>query len=123
MTPTFALDDTISAQIVEHLYKLSQERIILVITHKPNLFPQHATILNFTDLKAKKVNKTSYLCPLSLTLHMVVTVLISLFLFIVIGIFIKKTEIVARGQGAIIPTTYIQLVQVQNTGPVLRKFL
>ncbi len=46
MTPIFALDDTISAQIVEHLYKLSQERIILVITLKPNLFPQHTTILN-----------------------------------------------------------------------------
>nr|WP_275064650.1 ATP-binding cassette domain-containing protein [Bartonella sp. MM73XJBT] len=51
--PTSALDDTVSAQIVEHLYKLSQERIVLVITHKRDLFPQHATILNFTDLEAK----------------------------------------------------------------------
>ncbi|WP_246744112.1 hypothetical protein [Bartonella raoultii] len=51
--PTSALDDTISAQIVEYLYKLSQERIVLVITHKRDLFPQHATILNFTDLEKK----------------------------------------------------------------------
>lgn len=51
--PTSALDDTVSAQIVEHLYKLSQERIVLVITHKSDLFPQHATVLNFTDLEAK----------------------------------------------------------------------
>ncbi|MET3589386.1 ABC-type multidrug transport system fused ATPase/permease subunit [Bartonella silvatica] len=50
---TSALDDTVSAQIVEHLYKLSQEHIVLVITHKRDLFPQNATILNFTDLEAK----------------------------------------------------------------------
>ncbi|UNF45786.1 ATP-binding cassette domain-containing protein [Bartonella krasnovii] len=37
--PTSALDDRVSAQIVEHLYKLSQERIVLVITHKSDLFP------------------------------------------------------------------------------------
>ncbi|WP_375695109.1 peptidase domain-containing ABC transporter [Bartonella sp. AC90GZZY] len=51
--PTSALDDAVSAQIVEHLYKLSQDRIVLVITHKSDLFPQHATVLNFTDLEAK----------------------------------------------------------------------
>lgn len=51
--PTSALDDRVSAQIVEHLYKLSQERIVLVITHKSDLFPKHATVLNFSDLEAK----------------------------------------------------------------------
>ncbi|EJF86780.1 ATP-binding cassette domain-containing protein [Bartonella rattimassiliensis] len=51
--PTSALDDTISAQIIEYLYKLSQDRIVLVITHKHNLFPKHATVLNFSDLEAK----------------------------------------------------------------------
>lgn len=37
--PTSALDDAISTYIVEHLYKLSQDRIVLVITHKRDLFP------------------------------------------------------------------------------------
>ncbi|MET3589385.1 multidrug efflux pump subunit AcrA (membrane-fusion protein) [Bartonella silvatica] len=63
-------------------------------------------------------DKTPHLRPLSLTLHMVIAVLIALFLFIVVGSFITKTEIVARGQGSIIPTTYIQLVQTQNTGRI-----
>lgn len=48
--PTSALDDRVSAQIVEHLYTLSQERIVLVITHKRDLFPKHATLLNFTEM-------------------------------------------------------------------------
>ncbi|WP_273789871.1 hypothetical protein [Bartonella sp. ML70XJBT] len=43
-------------------------------------------------------DKAPHLRPLSPTLHMVVTVLVALFLFIVIGSFITKTEIVARGQ-------------------------
>ncbi|WP_375686386.1 biotin/lipoyl-binding protein [Bartonella sp. AC331YNZD] len=63
-------------------------------------------------------DKAPYLRLLSPTLHMVVAVLIALFLFIVIGSFIAKTEIVARGQGSVIPTTYVQLVQAQNTGRI-----
>ncbi|WP_139412941.1 HlyD family type I secretion periplasmic adaptor subunit [Bartonella mastomydis] len=63
-------------------------------------------------------DKAPHLRPLSPTLHMVVTVLVALFLFIVIGSFITKTEIVARGQGSVIPTSYVQLVQAQNTGRI-----
>nr|WP_275064804.1 ATP-binding cassette domain-containing protein [Bartonella sp. ML70XJBT.G] len=37
--PTSALDDTVSTQIVEHLYKLSQERIVLVIPTNVIFFP------------------------------------------------------------------------------------
>ncbi|WP_281356845.1 ATP-binding cassette domain-containing protein [Bartonella gabonensis] len=51
--PTSALDDRVSPQIVEHLYKLSQDRIVLVITHKSDLFPKRATVLNFFDLEEK----------------------------------------------------------------------
>ncbi|QEE08995.1 HlyD family type I secretion periplasmic adaptor subunit [Bartonella kosoyi] len=64
------------------------------------------------------VDKAPHLRPLSPTLHMVVAVFVALFLFIVIGSFISKTEIVARGQGAVIPTSYVQLVQAQNTGRI-----
>ncbi|WP_156850476.1 HlyD family type I secretion periplasmic adaptor subunit [Bartonella refiksaydamii] len=63
-------------------------------------------------------DKIPSLRPLSPTLHMVVAVLIALFFFIVIGSFIAKTEIVARGQGSVIPTAYVQLVQAQNTGRI-----
>ncbi|UNE54904.1 HlyD family type I secretion periplasmic adaptor subunit [Bartonella machadoae] len=63
-------------------------------------------------------DKTPRLRPLSPTLHMVVIVLVTLFLFIVIGSFVTKTEIVARGQGTVIPTAYVQLVQAQNTGRI-----
>ncbi|WP_455482285.1 HlyD family type I secretion periplasmic adaptor subunit [Bartonella sp. B35(2025)] len=63
-------------------------------------------------------NKILHLRPLSPTLHMVVAILITLFFFIVISSFITKTEIVARGQGIIIPTAYIQLIQAPNTGRV-----
>ncbi|MBB4076714.1 ABC-type bacteriocin/lantibiotic exporter with double-glycine peptidase domain [Bartonella fuyuanensis] len=35
---TSALDETTNAQIVEHLYKLSQDRIVFVITHKRVFF-------------------------------------------------------------------------------------
>ncbi|WP_280527995.1 hypothetical protein [Bartonella queenslandensis] len=41
-------------------------------------------------------DKAPHLRPLSPTLHMVVAVFVALFLFIVIGSFISKTEIVAR---------------------------
>ncbi|UTO27738.1 HlyD family type I secretion periplasmic adaptor subunit [Bartonella harrusi] len=63
-------------------------------------------------------DKTPRLRPLSPTLHMVIIVLVTLFFFIVIGSFVTKTEIVARGQGTVIPTAYVQLVQAQNTGRI-----
>lgn len=67
---------------------------------------------------ADKAPKAPHLCHLSSTLHMVVAILVALFFFIVIGSFISKTEIVALGQGVVIPTSYVQLVQAQNTGRI-----
>ncbi|WP_412059092.1 hypothetical protein [Bartonella sp. DGB2] len=56
--------------------------------------------------------------PPSPTLHMVILTLVGLFLFVVIGSFVTKTGIIARGRSSIISNSRLQVVQPKNAGQV-----
>ncbi|MBW9066162.1 HlyD family type I secretion periplasmic adaptor subunit [Rhizobium herbae] len=57
--------------------------------------------------------------PASPTIRVTAWFLISLFVIIVAGSYVAKTEIVARGHGKVIPTGRVQLVQPQVDGKII----
>ncbi|TGQ52308.1 HlyD family type I secretion periplasmic adaptor subunit [Mesorhizobium sp. M1C.F.Ca.ET.193.01.1.1] len=56
--------------------------------------------------------------PISPTIHLTVLVLFILFTAIVVGSYLAKTEIVARGQGKVIPAKRVQVIQPQVDGKI-----
>ncbi|CAN7552140.1 biotin/lipoyl-binding protein [Pararhizobium sp. LjRoot238] len=57
--------------------------------------------------------------PASPTIRLTAWSLVSLFVVIVAGSYVAKTEIVARGQGKAIPTGRVQIVQPQVDGKIM----
>lgn len=58
--------------------------------------------------------------PASPTVRITAWTLVALVLAVVVGSYLAKTEIVARGQGKVIPTSRVQAVQPQVDGKVLK---
>ncbi|MDE1475889.1 HlyD family type I secretion periplasmic adaptor subunit [Xenorhabdus bovienii] len=58
--------------------------------------------------------------PLSPTLHVTILILITLFVFILLGSIFTNTEIVARGRGKIIPVSRLQQIQPQTSGKIYK---
>lgn len=61
--------------------------------------------------------------PASPTVRLTVWLLIVLFVTIILGSYLGKTEIVARGQGRVIPTSRVQVVQPQVNGKIIKIFV
>ncbi|WP_292323084.1 HlyD family type I secretion periplasmic adaptor subunit [Mesorhizobium sp.] len=58
--------------------------------------------------------------PVSPTIRLTAWTLIALFATIVVGSYVAKTEIVARGEGKVIPASRVQVVQPQVDGKIVK---
>ncbi|TJW16698.1 MAG: HlyD family type I secretion periplasmic adaptor subunit [Mesorhizobium sp.] len=58
--------------------------------------------------------------PVSPTIRLTAWLLIGMFVTVILGSYVARTEIVARGQGKVIPTNRVQVVQPQVDGKIVK---